>query len=509
MALLLGATSASADTPRAKRASSKRRPAVTKKAKPSKRVKKAPPVEEDPEEAPPMEAFGGEDDVDEEHAASGTTSNAPAQDVPAQATPTPDLAPKLTPPPPSSSPPALSTATSAPSKPLETPAATPDWVGSVAVFAVPREPDTAEAAARLQAELGFLLSSKPDVQVVNLGEVFPAPAPVSLQEGDALFAEGKSLYDNLDPEAALPKFQAAADFYTQHPAVLDPERLARVYIFMGASKLLNNDKDGAHVAFLRALSADPAAQPDLTLFGGDVQEAFSEAQAAHAKKEGGTLTIESFPPDAKVTVRGKDLGRTPLKDVALPAGHHAVVVTYPGYAPYAVYQEVSATNPATVKAELEPAPGLAPLLETARRAASEDAFDSDVMPAEVGAIADRLGARYVVLAAVERERKGRMRAELQAWDTRTQNRLRGIKLLPDSKDRDEGALAAVERVHPFLTGATKPSDSSLALPSFMKKPWFWVAVGGAALVTTGVVVYASQDRAPGLGPISGTPGLNF
>jgi hypothetical protein len=217
--------------------------------------------------------------------------------------------------------------------------------------------------------------------------------------------------------------------------------------------------------------------------------------------------VESQPSGAKVTVNGRELGETPIKDVELAAGRHPVIVTRPGYTPYAVLQEISSTQPAVVKAELEPAPGLSAILDAAGQASSEKAFESDVMPAEAGAIADRLGARYVVFAAVSRDRKGRARAELQAWDTRTQARLRGVTILPSSKDKDETAMGAAERVHAFVTGAEKPATAS-RLPAFMKKPWFWAAVGGAAVVTAGVVYYASSSQ-PGYSPITGSTGLHF
>ena len=110
---------------------------------------------------------------------------------------------------------------------------------------------------------------------------------------------------------------------------------------------------------------------------------------------------------------------------------------------------------------------------------------------------------------MQRDRKGRPQAQLQAWDTRTQARLRNVTIVPGGKDKDEAPLAASERVHQFVTGAMVPGNSGFAMPELMKKPWFWAAVGGAAVVTTGVVIYATQDKAPGLGPISGAPGLPF
>ncbi|XXF75997.1 PEGA domain-containing protein [Myxococcaceae bacterium GXIMD 01537] len=505
MALVMGATSASAAAKRTKKDAAKR-PAATKKVK----TKKAPP-EETVEPAAPMEAFGTSSNEESAEA----PAPAPAPAATAQQAPAPAPTPAVAPAKPNLMPAAVPAATAqkpapeaAPTAPVAAPAAQ-DWVGSVAVFAVAREPGSAEAALRLQEELSQQLGGRPDVQLVNLAEAFPPPAPASLLEGDKLFEEGKSLYDNLDPEAAMPKFQAAADFYIEHPAELQPERLARIYIFMGASQLLNGDKDAANVAFLRALAAEPSVQPDNGLFGGEVQSAFAAAQEESQKRGKGTLTIETTPAGAQVTVRGRKLGVTPVTGVELPAGRHAVVISYPGYTPYAVYQEVASGRPTEMKQTLEPTPGLAPMLDAARQASTEKAFDAREMPAEAGAIADRLGARYVVLAAVQRDRKARPRAELQAWDTRTKSRLRGISIIPGSTDKDETVAGASERVHQFVTGANLPGDSSFAMPEFMKKPWFWAAVGGAALVTTGVVVYANSGGVPGYGPVSGTAGLGF
>lgn len=496
MALVLSASSASAAPPKKPATkTAKKRTTTTSTSKTAKgtKAKKTPP----PEESDVPEAFPDKGDEATEPSDTPAVTPAPKTEATAPKAGTTAPAPKLTPQ-------AKPTLTATP-RATETSPAAPAWAGSVAVLAVAREPGSAEMASQLQDELGRLLSTHKDVQLVQLGEAFPPPAPDSLAEGDKLFDDGKSAYDNLDPEAAAAKFQLAADFYVHHPAEMRPEQLANTYIYLGASQQLNGDKDAARVAFLRALAVAPSVQPDNGLFGGDVQSAFLAAQEESRKKGPGTLSVESQPSGAKVTVRGKELGDTPLKDVELPAGRHAVVVSRPGYAPYAVLQEVSSTQPAVVKAELEPAPGLSAILDAASQAASAKAFESDIMPAEAGAIADRLGARYVVFAAVSRDRKGRARAELQAWDTRTQSRLRGVTILPGSKD--ETAMGASERVHAFVTGAVKPA-TSMALPAFMKKPWFWAAVGGAAVVTAGVVYYASSGQ-PGYSPITGSTGLHF
>jgi hypothetical protein len=494
MALALSASAAQAAAPRKRTKSATTK---TVKAKKPKKGAKTQGTFEAPEAFPetPAQAEGDEPGASDTPVATPKPSG------------TPGAKPALTPTKPAA--PATATTDPAPAKTEPANPAAPAWAGSVAVFAVARTPASADVAVQLQEELSTHLSARRDVQLVDLAEAFPSPAPASLREGDKLFEEGKAAYDNLDPESAAPKFQAAADFYTQHPAEMEPSRLARAYIFLGASQLLNNDKEGARLAFVRAIAADASQAPDINLFGGDVQQAFGAAQEEFKKRSAGSLTVESVPAGAKVLVRGKEVGVTPLKDLAVPAGRHAIVITRPGYAPYAMFQEVDGSKPAEVKAELEPAPGLAPLLDAARQASTERAFEGDVMPAEAGAIADRLGARYVVLAAVSRDRKGRTRAEVQAWDTRNKTRLRDVTIVPGSKDRDETAVFAANRVYTFITGAGETSGSGVASSSFLKKPWFWAAVGGAAVVTAGAVYYFNQDDGPAIGPISGTPGFSF
>jgi len=378
------------------------------------------------------------------------------------------------------------------------------------VFAVPRTANAESAAGRLQAELTRLLGGKPDVQLVDLATVFPPPQPASTEEADKLYEQGKEAYDNLDPEAAAGKFTAAADAYEKHPVSLRSSRLAKTFIFLGASQLLNGDKDGAKGSFLRALAADPGTQPEQGLFDSNVHTVFTDAQQQFNSQKPGSLDIDSKPSGARVTVRGEDVGVTPLKNVPAHPGRHPVVISLPGYMPYASYPQVASEKTAEVKPQLEPLPAMADAMATASRAASEKGFDSDTMPPELTALADKLGARYVVLAAVQQKKSNPAEAELQVWDVRTKNRLRGVELELLSKDPEKSTVAAADRVHGFLTGRalSEPSGPS-KMPQVVKKPWFWAAVVGGAAVVTGGIIYATQDKKGGLGPVTGMPGFGF
>jgi hypothetical protein len=364
----------------------------------------------------------------------------------------------------------------------------------------------------LQEELTRLLSAKPDVQMVELGSAFPPPPPASLAEADALFEEGRTAYDNLDPEAAGAKFGEAADAYEKHPGELNPQRLGKTFLFLGACQLLNGDKEGAKTSLLRALAADPRLAPDHNLFGADVQTAFTDAQQEFSAQKPGTLVIESKPSGAQVTVRGEDVGVTPIKSLEVHPGRQPVLISLPGYVPYASYPQVASSKTSDVKPQLEPLPALAEVLGAAAKATSERSFDSKTLPPEVASIASKMGVRYVVLAAVQQRRSTLPpEAEVQVWDVRTKNRLRGVELALESQDPGNSPVAAADKVHGFLTGRPiADSSSSAGMPALLKKPMFWAAVAGGAAVVAGSIFYATQDRrgAP-RGPITGLPGLGW
>ena len=466
LTLVLGITAEAQSSRRSKKPKSKR-PAVTKPTKPAKPAK------------------------------------------PSRKEPAPEPAPVSEPEPSASTPTPSDPAPVAPEAPVRQ-----TITDGTVVFALPRTPNAEQAAGQLQAEIIRLLSNKMGVQLVDLGAVFPPPPPPSLKEANMLFEQGKEAYDNLDPEAAAARFIAAAEAYEKHPGAMKPQQLAKLFIFLGASQLLNGDTAGAKTSFGRALAAHPGTQPEQGLFGSDVQAAFAEAQQEFNALKPGSLDIDSKPSGAQVAVGGEDVGVTPIQNVPVHPGRHPVVISLPGYMPYASYPQVASGKRAEVKPQLEPLPAMAGVLAAASRAASEDGFDASSMPPEVATVADKVGARYVVLAAVQRKKTNPAEAELQVWDVRTRNRLRGVEVELQSSDPEKSLVVAADQVHGFLTGrvVAQPSSSPFKdLPPVVKKPWFWAAVVGGAAVVTGGILYATQDRRGGdpLGPISGLPGFGF
>ncbi|QSQ16734.1 PEGA domain-containing protein [Myxococcus landrumensis] len=501
LTLLLAVLPAHAQTTRKKTTRKKAVATKVAKKKPTaKGKKKAPPADDtspsdtgDVASPQPM-VFGEPDDS----AAPSDTPKAP-ESRPALATPAKAPPPASTPPVKPDGRPSLANSAVAPSA----------GSGPVALFSVPRSAGAAEAAVRLETELRNHLQRGGDVPFVDLGLAFPPSEPLPLTKADGLFEEGRSAYDNLDPETAEARFREAAAAYEKAPGDLRPQRLSETYLFLGASRMLNGDTAGAKESFLRSVVADASTRPDKALFGQDVQKAFDDARAEVAAQPAGTLVVDSLPAGAQVRVRGEDVGVTPLKGVSVAPGRHPVVVSLPGHTSYAQLAEVKPAGSTEVKATLEPGPGLSAIREAAVRAGSQAAFESETLPPETAAIADRLDARYLVLAAVSQDKKGRFAAELQVWDVRTQARLRGVEIDLSGKERDQSPAATAEKVRGFINGAMAPrvAESTGSGESLLKRPWFWAVVGGVAAVTAGAVYVVTQDNGRPFNPVSGGVGF--
>ena len=387
------------------------------------------------------------------------------------------------------------------------PTAQEPWAGRVVVFGVPRQPAAAAASARLEGDLHDALSTEPDLlQWVDPATLLPPPAPDTLAQGETLFNEGKELYDNLDTENAVKKFAASADFYRQHAVDLKPEKLARTCIFLGATRMLNGDTPGAQSAFTCSLLADPAARPETGLFGQDVYDAFNAARTTLLRQPRGKLTVNSQPEGAHVFVGGQYRGLTPLQDVELTPGAHQVVLTLQGHEPFGAFQDVPSGQPTELRPTLAPLPALDSLTSLAAQIPKTPKFDSEKLPARVATLSQKLQARYVVLAVVDAERKGKSEGQLYAWDTRDKKSITHLKLNPDDA---QGRQVAAGQMHDFLTGKPVPGYGPLQLPPVMKKPWFWAAVGGVAVATTAGILLATQQPGRPLGDRLGNFGAGW
>ncbi len=91
------------------------------------------------------------------------------------------------------------------------------------------------------------------------------------------------------------------------------------------------------------------------------------AQKAALRPVLGRLSIASTPSRAEVYVDGERAGRTPLAELELPAGPHALTIVLPGHAPHVGRVSVEPGRTASVRASLAPTAAGAPSLKPRRR----------------------------------------------------------------------------------------------------------------------------------------------
>jgi hypothetical protein len=341
-------------------------------------------------------------------------------------------------------------------------------------------------AGALEARLGAALVAR-EVDVVDLGALYPPPPPASLAPAERLFAEGKEAFDNLDPETAHARFTEAVEVYVRHPVETPAEQLARVLTFLGANALMEGHKDRALDAFRWAATLAPGLEPESELFGPEVYATYGAAQASLEGKAPVPLAISSLPSGARAVVGGKDLGITPLQILQVPPGRHHLVLTRPGFVPFGAFAEVGETS-AQVRPVLTPTEGLAETLELAEPLhQAADAVPGPASP-QAKQLRQRLGARFLVLAQVTSSEDGAATGRVQIQDVETGNKLTGLTVVLDDADWSS-TMELAERLRAFIA-SPPPPPSRLAFdfqaPPLLRKWWFWAAVGGTVAASAGV-----------------------
>jgi hypothetical protein len=377
------------------------------------------------------------------------------------------------------------------------------------VFAAGQDTVAQNIAGRVEVEFARALKKK-GVSLVNLEAVFPPPAPVSSEEGDKLFADGRDAYDNLDFDAATRSLTQAAVFFIKRPSAAKAEQLSEIFLFLGASELQNGAKAAAQKEFTRALQMNPALAPDNKYFGADVQGAFSAAQKEMGKRAKGVLSVDSTPSGAEVEAFGLSYGMTPVAEIELPAGRYMVRLTRPGFAPTAAFPEVVGGQTSDVRQALEAAPELIAVRQKAEKLIGKQTFETDALPPGAVDVAKSMKGRFLVMLAVTSDAKMQPKVELQVWNANTGDRLTGVKFDVDGDGRGyetgaEAVQAFISRPGPAVAANAKSVQPSGGEPVF-KKWWFWTAVGVVAVggVTAGVVAAQPRDSG-GFNVVLGQP----
>lgn len=377
--------------------------------------------------------------------------------------------------------------------------AKPALPSKAAVFV--SSPDEADAAKR-EAELTKALQQA-DVPLVDVADAFPLPARDD--SGDKLVKEARQAYDDLDYEGAATKWNEALEFFQKHPQLADAKVLADAHFFIGALAIQNGGKSQlkkGQEEFTRALLHNPALTCDPQIYGAEVKKAFDKALGDVSKKAQGTVTIDSSPPGALVTLKGAELGRTPLAEPpSLPVGRHLLLFSKEGFEPAGALADVSSSG-TTVKPTLTAAPGYAEVRDAATAVVGKGVGAKGALPAGAKKLGEVVKARFLVLSDG---------AVAEVWDVESGNRLTGLSM------SSEELATTAKKIGGFIAkpGAVAVADAEVSSsgeePSaggpVYTKWWFWTAVGVVAVgAATGVgVAAANSNNRPAYNVVLGFP----
>lgn len=191
---------------------------------------------------------------------------------------------------------------------------------------VPVGPD--EVAVRLQGRSSLVLDS------------------YALSEGEALVDEGRVLYQNAEPDAAIPLLEAGVEALSEGARLSGSTgALIEGYLTLGLVQSGMGNSDAAMEAFSAAVVLDPKRELDTMSYPPDVIELYTQAKANVLKKGTGTLSLKG---KGESTVKLDGIEMSGPQAEGLAPGTHYVYATDSSGARYAAVTEVSPGQTATV-----------------------------------------------------------------------------------------------------------------------------------------------------------------
>ncbi|MDP2276243.1 MAG: PEGA domain-containing protein [Archangium sp.] len=382
-------------------------------------------------------------------------------------------------------------ASAAPAKPL--------LPSRAAVFV--SSPDEA-GAAKAEAELTKALEDA-SVGLVDVPAGFPLAARDDA--GDKLVKDARQAYDDLDYEGAATKWTEALEFFVKNPHLADAKTLADAHFFVGALAIQNGGKSHAKKAteeFVRALLNNPDLTCDPQVYGADVKKAFDKALTEISGKGVGPLAIDSSPPGAMVSLRGKELGLTPIAEApSVPVGRHLLTFSKPGFEPSGAYADVSKEG-GSAKPTLTAAPGYLEVRDAATAVVGKGVGVKGGLPPGAKKLGEVVKARFLVVSDG---------AIVEVWDVETGNRLAGLSLSAEEVNESAKKIGAfISKPGSAAVAAAEVTDTSeepSAGGPVYKKWWFWTAVGVVAVggITAGAVAGANNSGGRPFNVVLGTP----
>jgi hypothetical protein len=240
------------------------------------------------------------------------------------------------------------------------------------------------------------------------------PAPMTVpapEQAGALVRAARTSYANLQPHDAMAKLAMAREHLR---TLLDAPgaalELAAALRVEGLTLLFLEKPDQAAERFVSAHFLAPAFSPDAGAWPPEARLAYADAVAAARREESGSLSVRVQPESARVWLDGREvgLGATTVRD--LTRGTHHLLVTCPGYTPFAAAVSVEGgghLDEASVFLESRPRAETATALADAFAGPSETAVARQVA-AVLGVdalvvVMDDAGARQTVVWVLDAE----------------------------------------------------------------------------------------------------------
>ena len=148
----------------------------------------------------------------------------------------------------------------------------------------------------------------------------------ALGPGQKRLQEAHVLYDNAQPDQAIPKLQDAIQLLSAGLAVsTDVRSLQEALMLLGVCYVGLGDEPSARDAFKRSVILDPGRELDAVNYPPSVVSLFNDVRTSVAKGTPGKLSVTASM-DAELFIDGKSRGPVSDGAISLVAGTHYVLV---------------------------------------------------------------------------------------------------------------------------------------------------------------------------------------
>lgn len=184
-----------------------------------------------------------------------------------------------------------------------------------------------------------------------------------LSEGRRLLDEGRALYQQAQPDAAMPLLQDAVISLADAVAATGSvDELWQAWMMLASARLAEGDEPGARDAVIAAAALQASRRPDPTSYPPDVVALHAEERDILVD-EAVVLRVTTDVPQATLFLDGREVGVSPLDVDAVLPGQHMLVARVSDGRRAAVQLEVEAGSQIEIHLDLD-VPRLGPVAES-------------------------------------------------------------------------------------------------------------------------------------------------